>query len=251
MLALSQVAAIAIGAFYAFAGVVVLRAMALDRVMDALLAAMNDPSGPKEQMRGRVLTAGAFLTLASGALLMLLSPLAAPVFVANAIWQGGYLLWAETALPLEDDDDARGRRQTKNAFVVYLAATAFVVWLGVQGQLRSWDVPLLTIAIDAAVVVAVAVASWAFIHMRRRKQPSVAVPAFDAETESAVPNLWMVLRTDDAGNVFLVRDDLDEEEATALAASLTEPEHKQTYTTHAYDDHETRAALFAEFNVRV
>lgn len=251
MFAFSQVAAIAVGAFYVFAGVVVLRAMALDRVMDALLAALNDPSGPKEKMRSRVLMVGAFLTLASGVVLMLLSPLAAPVFVANAVWQGGYLLWAERALPPEDEDDARGRRQTKNAFFVYLAATAFVVWLGVQGQLRSWDVPLQTTVIDVAVVVAVAVATWAFIHMPRREQPSTAIPEFEAETEYAAPRLWMVLRTDDAGNVFLVRDDLGEEEAMALAASLTEREHKQTCTTHAYDDHESRASLIAELHVRV
>lgn len=251
MFAVSQVVAFAIGAFYVFAGVVVLRAMALDRVMDAMLAALNDPSGPKEQLRSRILMVGAFLTLASGVALMLLSPLAAPVFVANALWQGGYLLWAETALPPEDEDDARGRRQTKNAFVVYLAATAFVVWLAVQGQLRSWEAPLLTLAIDVAVVVAAAVAGWAFIHMPRRKETSMAVPAYEDETDYAAPRLWMVLRTDDAGNVFLVRDNLDQEEANALAASLTEREHKQTYTTHAYDDHETRASLIAEFNVQV
>lgn len=250
MFGFSQVAAIAVGAFYVFAGVVVLRAMALDRVMDAFLAALNDPGSSKEKMRSRILMGGAFLTLASGVALMLLSPLAAPVFVANALWQGGYLVWAEAALRPEDEDDARGRRQTKNAFVVYLAATAFVVWLGVQGHLRSWSVPLLTLAIDVAVVVAVAIASWAFIHMPRREQPSMTVPAFDAETEYAAPRLWMVLRTDDAGNVFLVREDLDEEEATALATSLSEREHEQTYTTHAYDDHETRASLIAELNVQ-
>jgi hypothetical protein len=168
MFAFSQLAAIAIGAFYVFAGVVVLRAIALDRVMDALLAALSDPSGAKEKMRSRILIGGALLTLASGAALMLLSPLAAPVFLANLAWQGGYLLWAERALPPEDEDDARGRRQTKNAFVVYLAATAFVFWLAAQGQLRPWDVPLQTMAIDLAVVVAAVGASWAFIHMGRR-----------------------------------------------------------------------------------
>lgn len=168
MLALSQVVAVAIGAFYVFAGVVVLRATALDRVMDALLAALNDPSGAKEKMRSRILIGGALLTLASGVALMLLSPLAVPVFLANLAWQGGYLLWAERALPPEDDDDARGRRQTKNAFVVCLAATAFVFWLAVQGRLRPWDVPLQTMAIDVAVVVAAVVVSWVFIQMERR-----------------------------------------------------------------------------------
>ena len=75
MIALSQIAAIIIGAFYVFAGVMVLRAMALDRIMDAVLAALNDPTAPKERLRSRVLTIGALLTLASGVALMLLSPL--------------------------------------------------------------------------------------------------------------------------------------------------------------------------------
>jgi hypothetical protein len=119
-------------------------------------------------MRSRILIGGALLTLASGAALMLLSPLAAPLFLANLAWQGGYLLWAEMALPPEDEDDARGRPQTKNAFVVYLAATAFVFWLAAHGQLRPWDMPLQTMAIDLAVVVAAVVASWAFIRMGRR-----------------------------------------------------------------------------------
>jgi hypothetical protein len=186
MLTFSQIAAIAVGAFYVFAGVVVLRAMALDRVMDQLLAALNEPSAPKERMKSRVLTVGALLTLASGVSLMLLSPLALPVFVANAVWQGGYLLWAEKALPPEDDDEARGRKQTKNAFVVYLAATAFVVWLAAQRLLRPWDVPVASLAIDIAVIVAAIAAAWAFIHWPRRSARQEAAPA-QTPDEEAVP----------------------------------------------------------------
>jgi hypothetical protein len=251
MFAFSQIAAIAIGAFYVFAGVVVLRAIALDRLMDTLLAALNDPSAPNELMRSRVLMGGAFLTLASGVVLMLLSPLAAPVFVANAVWQGAYLLWADRALPPEDGADARGRQQTKNAFAVYLAATAFVVWLWTQGQLRSWDVPLQTIAIDVAAVVLAAVASWAFIHAPGQEQPPLTAPEPETEAADLDTRLWMVLRTDDAGNVFLIGEDLDEADATELASSLAAREHKQTYTTHAYHDNESRAALLAAFNVCV
>jgi hypothetical protein len=166
MLTVSQFGAIAVGAFYVFAGVVVLRAMALDRVMNQLLVVLNEPSAPKEVLRSRVLAIGAYLTLGSGVALMFLSPLAAPAFVVSALWQGGYLLWAERALPPEDDDEARGRRQTKNAFVVYLAATGFVLWLAMKGLLRPWDVEAL--AIDAAIVIAASVMVWAAIHLRRR-----------------------------------------------------------------------------------
>ena len=190
MLMFSQVAAILVGAFYVFAGVVVLRAMALDRVMDRLLAALNEPSAPKERMKSRVLTVGAVLTLASGITLMLLSPLALPVFVASALWQGGYLLWAEKALPPQDDDEARGRKQTKNAFVVYLAATAFVTWLAAQGLLRPWGAPVSSHAVDLAVMAVAIAAAWAFIHRPRRSAKDEAAPlggGIEVPGEEALP----------------------------------------------------------------
>lgn len=189
MLTVSQFAAIAVGAFYVFAGVVVMRAMVLDSAMNQMLAALNDPVAPKEVLKSRVLTAGALLTLAGGAALMLLSPLAAPLFAVGALWQAGYLLWAEKALPPEDDDEARGRQQTKNAFVVYLAATAFVVWLAAQGLLRPWDVPVATHSIDAAVIVVAIGAAWAYLHLPRSKRDAEqATPSGDVVEDDPVPS---------------------------------------------------------------
>ena len=170
MLSVSQFAAIAVGVFYVFAGILVLRAIALDRVMDAMLEALNDPTAPNEKIRSRVLLAGAVFTLSSGAALMILSPLSAPLFLANALWQGVYLLWAEKALPPEDGDDARGRQQTKDAFVAYLAATMFVLWLAMQGMLRPWDAPAAAYAIDAVIVAAAIGATYAFIYWPRNDQ---------------------------------------------------------------------------------
>jgi hypothetical protein len=189
MLTISQFAAVGVGAFYVFAGVVVMRAMALDRVMDQVLAALNDPSTPKEVMRSRVLSAGAFLTLAGGVALMLLSPLAAPVFAAGSLWQGGYLLWAEKSLPPEDENEARGRKQTKNAFVIYLAATAFVGWLATQGLLRPWGAPIVAHALDVAIMAAASAAAWAFIHMPRHTKADDASPpgAAARSTDEALP----------------------------------------------------------------
>ena len=51
--------AMALGAFYVFAGVVVMRSMAMERVMDQVLAALNDPSDANDQTRVAVLSAGA------------------------------------------------------------------------------------------------------------------------------------------------------------------------------------------------
>lgn len=167
-------AAIAVGAFYVFAGFVVMRAMVLDRLMDQVLAALNDPGSAKERMRSNVLSVGAFLTMGGGVALAILSPTAAVLFAVNALWQGGYLLWAERSLPPEDEADKRGRQQTKNAFVIYLAATAFVLWLADQGYLRPWDAPLTSRAIDVAVMAAAVAAAWAFIHLPQRKEKDSA-----------------------------------------------------------------------------
>lgn len=164
--------AMAIGAFYVFAGFVVMRAMAMDRLMDQVLAALNSPTDAKEALRSKVLSAGAFLTLASGLALAVLSALALPLFVANVAVQGGYLLWAESALKPDGADEARGRRQTKNAFVIYCAAAAFVVWLAVQGGLRPWSAGIEALALDALIVIGGVAGAWAFIHMPTRRSAS-------------------------------------------------------------------------------
>jgi len=161
-------AAMAIGAFYVFAGVVVMRSMAMERLMDQVLAALNDPSDANDQMRVAVLSAGAVLTLAGGAALAILSPLALPLFASNAVVQGGYLLWATRAIPPEDEASARGRAQTRNAFVIYCFATAFVAWLAAEGHLRPWSAGTIALLIDLGIVSAAIAGTWAFIHMPRK-----------------------------------------------------------------------------------
>jgi hypothetical protein len=157
-----------VGAFYVFAGFVVMRAMAMERVMDQVLAALNDPTDANDQMRVAVLSAGAVLTLASGVALAILSPLALPLFAANVVVQGGYLLWATRAIPPEDASAAKGRAQTRNAFVIYCVATAFVAWLSTQGHLRPWSAGVSNLLIDVGIVVAAVAGVWGFIHMPRK-----------------------------------------------------------------------------------
>jgi hypothetical protein len=60
---------------------------------------------------------------------------------------------------------------------------------------------------------------------------------------------WLVLRLDDAGNVYLVQDMLDEGAANALVRTLTDRGHKQTYTAYAYADRGEREQLFARLKV--
>lgn len=170
-----QTAAILIGAFYIFAGFVVMRTMAMSTLLDQALLALDPKSNSKlELVRSQVLLAGSYLTLASGVALLIMSPFAPYVFLLNTIVQGGYLVWAERAFPPEDAIDRQGRQRTKNAFVIYLAATAFVGWMAYQGYLRAWegaDVALLDIGI---IVLALGLA-WAVIYLPKRREKSASV----------------------------------------------------------------------------
>ncbi len=120
----------AVGAFYIFAGVVVINAARQDDFLDRAIAQISgEKPDPAERLQTTILLGVAVLTLCSGLLLVLLSRWAAAAFVLNALLQAGYLLWARTNRPPQDALEARSRRQTTNAFVIYLVATAMVLGL--------------------------------------------------------------------------------------------------------------------------
>lgn len=161
--------AVAVGAFYAIAGVVVLRQMAMDRLLDIALEAITlKKTDEKERWRSRVLTSGACLTLASGLALATLSPWATVFFAANSVVQGGYLLWAWKALPPESEADQKGRQQTINAFAIYLAAFAFVAHAHSQGVLSHWPIDVGDFAwlIEPLVIGAATAGVWANWFLR-------------------------------------------------------------------------------------
>lgn len=244
--------AMALGAFYVFAGVVVMRATAADRLMDQVLAALGDPGAPKERMRSGVLRAGAFLTLASGVALAILSPLALPLFAINLAVQGGYLVWAGRALPPESGDDAKGRRRTKNAFVVYLAAAAFVGWLADQGLSRPWSAGAVAFGADALVVAAAMLGAWAFVHRpwakahdADRPLPDVAAPArlrlapeymcsplWDADTGEPVSVFALDLPQDLADEIENWDDMFQStyNEGNPAASGFADPQARDEYT---------------------
>ena len=86
---------------------------------------------------------------------MLRVDLAAWLFLASALGQAAYILvLAPRYFDLHDPPDARGRRQTINAFVIYSAATAFVLWALATGRLLYWrELPWPVAAIAAAAFV--------------------------------------------------------------------------------------------------
>lgn len=140
-----------VGAFYAFAGVVAMRAGIASRFIDVATAAIGGEA-PKPAETGRalwMLVAG-IVILAGGVALALRIDLAAILFTVSALAQALYLgVVAPRLLDPSDPPDAMGRQQTINAFVLYLAATAYVLWAFMMGRLDPWGTlpwPILPIA---------------------------------------------------------------------------------------------------------
>lgn len=140
-----------VGAFYAFAGVVATRAGLSSRLMDIALAGIGGEA-PKRAETARALwmTLAGLLILAGGVALLLRVDVAAWAFTISALAQGVYLaIVAPRLLDPDDPPSPEGRKQTINAFVLYLAATAFVLWAWSAGRLHAWEtlpMPLVPLA---------------------------------------------------------------------------------------------------------
>ncbi len=148
--------AMAIGLFYAIGGLLLLRRLPGEAVMDQMIAALGDATAPAERQRTRVWMLGGAMTFASGVSLVALSRWAPALFVATSLFQLGYLVWVRSALPAENEEERAGRRAVIQALVIYLVATGFVLWLDRQGAWRAWLDPawlelLALVAITAAV----------------------------------------------------------------------------------------------------
>lgn len=136
-----KIALCTIGAFYAFAGYVATRAALTSHFMDLAIAAIaaKKPSRTETAQSYWLLSAATFV-LAGGVALLFLLDVAAWLFVATTLGQAVYLFYlAPRIFDLEDAPDAAGRRSTTNAFVIYLVATAFVVWALSAGKLTRWQ----------------------------------------------------------------------------------------------------------------
>lgn len=127
---LSHAALIAVGAFYTFAGLVGIRVAVQGRLMDLAIAGISMKRPPVvETARGIWLLLSAVVVLAGGLFLILRLDWAAAAFAMSALGQAVYLLaLAPYYFDAADPPDATGRQQTINAFVLYAAATLFVLW---------------------------------------------------------------------------------------------------------------------------
>jgi hypothetical protein len=151
-------AAIAIGLFYGVGGVLLLRRLPSEAVMDQMLAALGDPDAAGERQRTRWWMVGGTATFASGLALLLLSRWTPLFFALAALFQAVYLLWSGRALPPRDEITRAGRRSTIRAFLLYLAACVLVWRLDRDGLWRAGLEPaVLELLLLAGVSGAVAV----------------------------------------------------------------------------------------------
>lgn len=172
-----------LGLFYLAGGVVVLRALAANRIADALLEALGGGAKTKDRIRFVLLSAGAVLTALSGLALVLLSRWASALMLANVAMQAAWLLYAARHFPPEDADDAIGRRRTTHAALGFLAATGLIVWLQRSGRVSfetaGW--------VDAALAVAaVGGMGWA-VHVWRWGALGGGVAPVSPEPEADAP----------------------------------------------------------------
>jgi hypothetical protein len=161
-----------VGVFYAFAGIVGVRAALSSRLIDIAIAALDNTRANKAKTgRALWLLIGALLVLSGGAALMLLMDASAWLFGGAALGQALYLFAAAPFLfdPC-DPPDATGRNQTYNAFVLYLLATALVIWAAYTGKLVSWS----SVPWPFAHVAALAVAVFAIDALAKFARPFAA-----------------------------------------------------------------------------
>ena len=128
-----------IGAFYAFGGFVATRAGLVSQIIDQAIAAiaLKKPART-ERAQNAWMIATAALVLIGGVLLLAGLELAAWVFVASTLGQAAYIYYvAPRFFDRDNEPDVGGRRASTNAFVIYSAATAFILWAAYRGRLLT------------------------------------------------------------------------------------------------------------------
>lgn len=146
-----------IGAFYVFAAYVAARAGVMFLLIDRAIAAISlGQPARADILKAYWLLTASSLVMASGAGLLFLLDIAVWAFLASSLGQALYLfVLAPRYFDAEEPPDEDGRRQTINAFIIYLVATAFVVWAFGDGRLSSVvEASWLALAGASALVVA-------------------------------------------------------------------------------------------------
>lgn len=178
-----------IGAFYILAGLIAARQMVMEAFLDKALAGLTLKPVPRaDRLRGRWMLGIAASVFAGGVLLLALSILALPAFLACAAAQAAYLGHAAPRLIDPDDPpDPAGRRRTRNAFLVYLGATGLVAAAAATAHLRwPWDDPW------PAAIAGIALAAFVAWHVAKASETlggrrGFSIEPVEPETPEVLP----------------------------------------------------------------
>ncbi len=133
-----------VGAFYMLGGYVVMRAIAMDALVDKAIEGITlsggtDEASRKDRLKGQFLGTMAFVSFAGGAFLFFQSAIAPILFFSSLLLQALYTtVLAPRFFDTEDDDDevsASGRRATINAMLIYLVVTVILLLVQYVGVL--------------------------------------------------------------------------------------------------------------------
>lgn len=180
-----------IGAFYILAAPLIIRAGATNLLLTRAISAISMKVSTADQVEERrvlFLGAMALLTGAGGILLAARLDLALWAFLANAAVYALYLLvLAPRFFDPWDEPDEKGRRQTRNAFFVYLGATAIVAAAWWSGALRAAaDEHPAVLALCAAAFAAIFFYAWRSLRLVRGVA-TAGTAAGVAEPEHTLP----------------------------------------------------------------
>lgn len=174
-----------VGLFYAAGAYLVTRAALMSMFLDRAIASLSAQSPcHAETLLPAWHVGSAAVVLAGGFALVLRLDVAAWLFVISALGQALYLgVLGPRYFDVAEPPDREGRRQTTNAFIIYCAATALVLWALYTGKLQSWDkVGLYFYWLVAAGGVLAAYAAWVLKQFAWR----LAYPGSIAENSNSI-----------------------------------------------------------------
>lgn len=157
-----------LGLFWFVGGIMTLRAVRQSLRMDIMMAGILGGLTDKDLIRAGILSLGAVLTAVTGVLLGALDRFTPALLVANGVVQAVWLLYAARAFPPQDEEDRVGRRQTRNAFLIWVG-DSLAVMAGERVELfRFIESPPAEIGVAVVAMVVLAWIAWELVRLRRR-----------------------------------------------------------------------------------
>lgn len=183
------------GAFYMFGGFVVVRAIAMDALIDTAIEGIefaqdsSRPSG-KNQLKRHFLGAMAFISFAGGAFLFVQSAVASVLFCLSLVMQLFYIaVLAPKYFDIDEDGDLErtDRRATINAMILYSVVTFCLLLVQHFGVLPSFP-PAWSQRETAGLVLTLAFAVYAFRLVQSSNLTSASEPERALRSDEEIYN---------------------------------------------------------------